>query len=105
MLSPADGFASREVIARRLRLAELSSSLGAGVLGFGIGVLVSSHVAGLGVPILVAGLFLHAWGMLDKHRVEAKQGAARVWWSTLLYWICWAALATIVVYVVWRRAL
>jgi hypothetical protein len=99
----ADGSESRETIARRLRLAELSSSLGAGVLGFGIGVLVSSHVAGLGAPILVAGLLLHAWGMLDKHRIETKQ-AARVWWSTLLYWICWAALAGVVFYMVWRRA-
>jgi hypothetical protein len=104
-MSPADGLESREVIARRLRLAELSSGLGAGVLGFGIGVLVSSYVAGLGVPILVAGLLLHAWGMLDKHRIETTQGAARVWWSTLLYWICWATLAAIVVYVGWRRAL
>jgi hypothetical protein len=103
-MTPTDGLESREIIARRLRLAELSSSLGAGVLGFGIGVLVSSYVAGLGVPILVAGLLLHAWGMLDKHRIETKQGAARVWWSTLLYWICWAALTAIVVYVVWRRA-
>jgi hypothetical protein len=104
MMTPAYGLESREIIARRLRLAELSSSLGAGVLGFGIGVLLSSYVTGLGVPILVAGLLLHAWGMLDKHRIETKQGAARVWWSTLLYWICWAALAAIVVYMVWRRA-
>jgi hypothetical protein len=103
-MSPPDGSESREVIARRLRLAELSSSLGAGVLGFGIGVLVSSYVAGIGVPILVAGLLLHAWGMLDKRRIETKQGAAHVWWSTLLYWICWAALTAIIVYAVWRRA-
>jgi hypothetical protein len=102
MMKPADGIESRDVITRRLRFAELSSSLGAGVIGFGLGVLASSYVIGLGVPILVSGLLLHAWGMLDKHRIETKHGAARVWWSTLLYWICWAALAIIVVFIVRR---
>jgi hypothetical protein len=99
-----DDIASRDVVAPRLRLAELSSSLGAGVLGLGIGVLISSSVAGLGWPILVVGLVLHAWGMADKHRIEAKQGAPRVWWSTLLYWLCWVALAAIVLYAVWSWA-
>jgi hypothetical protein len=102
MMKPADGIESRDVITRRLRFAELSSSLGAGVTGFGLGVLASSYVVGLGVPILVSGLLLHAWGMLDKHRIETKHGAARVWWSTLLYWICWAVLAIIVVFIVRR---
>jgi hypothetical protein len=88
---------------QRLRVAELTSSLGAGVLGVGIGVLAASSLGGLGWPILFAGLLLHAWGMTDKHRIEAKQGAPRVWWSTLLYWICWAFLAALVAYVIWRR--
>ena len=88
---------------RRLRVAELTSSLGAGVLGVGIGVLLASPRGGLGVPIVVLGLLLHAWGMTDKHRIEAKQGTPRVWWSTLLYWICWGCLAVLAAYVVWRR--
>jgi hypothetical protein len=103
-VTTVDDIVSRDVVAPRLRLAELSSSLGAGVLGLGIGVLISASVAGLGWPILVVGLVLHAWGMADKHRIEAKQGAPRVWWSTLLYWLCWVALAAIVSYAVWSWA-
>mgnify|MGYP001612230182 CR=1 FL=1 len=75
----------------RVRLAELSSSLGAGVLGLGLGALLASQLHGLGVPIIVIGLILHVWGMTDKHRLEHDQ--ARQWWSAALYWICWVALA------------
>jgi hypothetical protein len=95
---------SRDVVDHRLRVAELSSSFGAGVLGLGIGVLVASYITGLGWPILVVGLVLHAWGMADKHRIESQQGVPRVWWSTLLYWVCWTAFAAIVVYAAWSWA-
>lgn len=95
--------AAKDRALRRLRIAELTSSLGAGVLGAGIGVLAGSYVDGLGVPILVAGLFLHGWGMADKHRIEQRQGEPSIWWSTVLYWICWACLAALLAYVVWRR--
>jgi hypothetical protein len=87
-----------------MRLAELTSSLGAGVLGVGLGALLASHLRGLGVPVLLLGALLHAWGMADKHRLEAKAGVPTVWWSTLLYWICWVLLAALVVYIVVRVA-
>ena len=74
----------------RLRFAELTSALGAGILGIGIGALASSFLRGFGIPILIVGIVLHAWGMTDKHRLEA--GAARPAWSTALYWICWLGL-------------
>ena len=90
----------RERSAERLKLAELASSLGAGVLGGGIGVLLAGYLAGLGLPILVLGLVMHAWGMRSKHALEA--GAPQPWWSTALYWICWAALGALAVYAVAR---
>ena len=89
--------------ARRLRLAELVSSLGAGILGLGVGVWAASYLTGLGLPIVGAGLLLHAWGMADRHRMEAKQGAPRIWWSTLMYWLCWLSLGGLVAYAAWRR--
>ena len=89
---------------RRLRLAELVSSLGAGILGLGIGILAASYLTGLGPAIVGAGLLLHAWGMADRHRMEAKQGAPRIWWSTLMYWLCWLSLVALVVFAAWRRA-
>jgi hypothetical protein len=87
-----------------MKLAELTSSLGAGVLGVGFGALLADQLRGLGVPVLVLGLLLHAWGMADNRRLQAKAGAPTVWWSTLLYWICWVLLAALVVYVVVRIA-
>jgi hypothetical protein len=88
----------------RLRFAELSSSLGAGVLGAGIGVLAHRYLSGLGLAILLVGLAMHAWGMFDQHRIETKEGVSRVWWSTLLYWICWACLAAVVIVGLLRAA-
>jgi len=94
---------AHDVTARRLRLAELSSGVGAGVLGLGLGVLTATYLEGLGLLILIAGLLLHAWGMTDKHRLEVKEGAPLVWWSTLFYWICWGVLLALAAYVVVRR--
>jgi hypothetical protein len=86
----------------RMRLAELTSGVGAGVMGVGIGVVLANHIRGLGVPILVVGGLLHAWGMVDKHRLEARARAPRPRWSMALYWLCWALLALVAAYAVAR---
>jgi hypothetical protein len=82
---------------RRQRFAELSSAVGAGVLGVGLGALLASPLRGLAIPILVAGLVLHSWGMTDKHQLENARGEARPRWSTALYWVCWLALGVLLV--------
>jgi hypothetical protein len=50
--------------AGRLKLAMLSSTTGAGVLGFGLGALAARYVASIAVPIVIAGMLLHSWGMM-----------------------------------------
>lgn len=85
----------------RVKLAELTSGLGAVVLGMGLGVLLSRYLAGLGVPVLLIGLALHGSGMYTKHRLE-QGGAAQPWWATALYWLCWALLAALVGYLILR---
>jgi hypothetical protein len=92
----------RNDISSRLNLAELSSSMGAGVLGAGLGVVVADQLGGFGWPIVVAGLVMHAWGMTDKHQLEASRGESRPAWSTVLYWVCWLALLALLVLIVWR---
>jgi hypothetical protein len=84
----------------RVKLAELSSAVGAGVLGIGIGALLSTWLRIFAVPVLLIGLLMHAWGMADKHRLE--DATRRPAWSTALYWMCWLALAGIVIAVIAR---
>ena len=96
--------APQQLKTSRLRLAETTSSVGAGVIGFGIGVLASHTIPGAAYPALFAGLLLHFWGMFDKHRIEA--GRVRdPGWSAALYWICWLVLAALVGYLAFRLAL
>jgi hypothetical protein len=88
----------------RLKLADLTSGVGALVLGVGLGTLLPrwfSPVAGL---ITVAGLSLHAFGMWDKHRLEALGGTDNPSWVVALYWVCWLLLAAVLAMLVfWRR--
>ena len=88
--------------ARRER-ADLAGSVGAGVLGAGLGVLLANYIGGAGVLLIVVGGALHATGMLDKHRLEKLEGEPPLWWHALLYWVCWVTLGGLLVYVAARR--
>ena len=80
--------------------AETTSSVGAGVLGAGVGLLAGRWLQPFAIPIVIVGLAMHAWGMYDKHRLEARVSAPRIWWVELLYWGCWIGLASLLAYVV-----
>src|SRR4051812_34212991 len=77
----------------RLRLAELTSSVGALVLGIGLGALLGNVLGRFGLPLLMAGALVHGWGMFDKHRLEQRAGAPDVRWHVVAYWTCWLLLA------------
>jgi hypothetical protein len=78
----------------RLRSAELLSATGALVLGIGLGAALSSYIGSTAVVLLlIAGIASHSFGMLQKHRLEAEQGHMPAWWEATLYWVCWVALA------------
>ena len=89
------------VLARRRR-AEVTGSLGAGVLGAGLGAALGDTVGGAALPLIVLGGVMHAWGMWDKHRLETA-AATRPRWDTLLYWTCWVLLLGLGVYLIGRR--
>ena len=94
---------SARVATTQLKRAETTSSVGAGVLGAGLALLFVAWLQPYTVPILLAGLVMHAWGMYDKHRLEACTAAPRVWWAELLYWGCWASLAGLLVFATLAR--
>lgn len=81
-------------ISQRQKLAQLTSSIGAGVLGIGIGGLVASRLRGLELIVIAVGLVLHLWGMVDNHRAE--RGRAQPAWATATYWLCWLGLVALV---------
>ena len=84
----------------RIKKAELLSSLGAGVLGAGIALLLPNQLAPYTIPILLLGLISHAVVMSQKHGLEQKGELVRVWWAEALYWLCWLALAALLVWIV-----
>jgi hypothetical protein len=80
----------------RIKRAELLSSVGAGVLGAGLALLLAEALAHYAVAILLIGLVAHAFGMFQKHRLERQADGARVWWAEVFYWLCWLAIAALV---------
>ena len=93
-MTPSD----RKCSMTRLKLAELTSGIGAVVLGVGLGALLPhwfSESAGL---IVFAGAVTHAFGMWDKHRLEAQVQAESGPWLVASYWVCWLLLAGLVVF-------
>ncbi len=87
----------------RLKIAELTSGVGALVLGVGLGALFPHWFAPSAGVIVLAGVMAHAFGMWDKHRLEGRGHAPREPWITVLYWVCWLLLAGVVVFLVVGR--
>lgn len=86
----------------RIKRAELISSFGAGLLGFGLGMLAASYVADLAWYVLVAGVVMHGWGMYDKHVAERNLRQIEAPWVKALYWLCWLVLAGLAVVLIVR---
>jgi len=87
---------------RRWRVAELTSGVGAVVLGIGIGTLFAKVFTSASAWILLAGVAMHGWGMFDRHRLEKGAAASELPWAAALYWICWVALGILLVALVVR---
>jgi hypothetical protein len=83
----------------RLKRAELTSTVGAAVLGAGIALLLGDVLRPHAMVISAVGLVTHAWGMTDKHRLETHAGEAQPRWLAWVYWGCWASLLGLAGYV------
>ena len=87
----------------RLKVAELTSGVGALVLGLGLGSLFPHWLGPVAGVITIAGLFMHAFGMWDKHRIERHAGDRNPAWVVALYWVCWLLLGIVLVVLVFTR--
>ena len=91
--------ASRRAEVSRRKRADLTSGVGAGVLGGGIALLLAPYLRAYAIPLLLAGALLHGWGMFDRHRMDNQEGAATLRWAEALYWLCWIALLGVALYI------
>ena len=83
-----------------MRKAELLSTMGAGVLGAGLVLLLERWVGGAGVHLLVVGIVMHGVGMYRRRKLEAQSDPVRPVWEEFLYWGCWVLLAAIAAWIV-----
>lgn len=51
------------------------------------------------MPLLVGGVLVHGVGMTLKYRLERRDGQP-LWWERVLFWLCWACLAALLVWIV-----
>ena len=87
------------------KLADLASSIGLGILGFGLGAYFFQSVISVELFIIVTGLILHSIGMFFKHRLEKQSFQANQLretsppnWIAVIYWLCWLILAGLMSY-------
>jgi hypothetical protein len=81
-----------------MKLADLTSGIGALTLGVGLGALIASWLGRDALAVAIVGAVLHAFGMWDKHRLEARGEGAHPIWIRTMYWLCWILLAVGAVY-------
>jgi hypothetical protein len=84
----------------RLKLAELTSGIGALVLGIGLGTIFAQWVGAAAGIVTFAGVAVHAFGMWDKHRLETQKDAGSDRLVVALYWVCWVMLAGVLLYLI-----
>lgn len=82
-----------------IRRAELLSTVGAGVLGAGVSLLLEPWVGATGLQLLVVGIVLHSFGMYQRRRLEDQGHPVRPSWENVLYWGCWILLAGLVAWI------
>lgn len=85
---------------RRLKAIDALSTVGAGVAGIGLGALFAESLATAGAALVGVGLAAHLGGTVAKHRLDAERPPA--WWESGLHWGCWALIAVLGAWLLWR---
>jgi hypothetical protein len=86
------------------KAAELASGLGAIVLGAGLALLAPDRLRPFALPLLLAGALVHGLGMTLKMRLERTERPP-LWWEQALFWLCWACLVALGVWLLVRLVL
>ena len=86
----------------RTKRADLASSGGAGLLGAGLAALVGLTGIAWTLGLLLTGVVLHGWGMIEHRRLERDGGLVAGWWWDALWWGCWIAILALGAWLVFR---
>lgn len=70
-----------------------ASSLGAGILGLGLGILLSRWVGAWTSFLIAGGLFIHGWGMYKLHYSGNASWSKLPAWLKISVGVCWLVLA------------
>jgi hypothetical protein len=89
----------RESLFDRQQLGELTTGVGAVVLGIGLGALIGAPLRGFIAWLVILGVLLQGWGILERRRwVLSATRKPPAWWRAI-YAACWLGLAAIAVFV------
>ena len=91
---------SEQRTAKAQSSARLLSTVGAGVAGIGLGVVLAGAINRLGVPLLVIGLVAHLVGMVGNWRIEMAGDYHPAAWERLAYWGCWLLIFLLLLWLV-----
>jgi hypothetical protein len=81
-----------------IKRAELASGLGAIALGAGLALVLPGWLRTYAIPLLIGGVLVHGAGMTLKYRLETH-GGPPLWWERALFWLCWALLALLGIWI------
>jgi hypothetical protein len=76
----------------------MTSSVGALVLGIGVGAFMSTSLGSLAAAVFFAGVALHALGTWDQHRIDARIAQPEPAWSKALFWLCWMLFVVVLIW-------
>ena len=79
----------------KLKQAELASALGAGIIGFGLGGYLANYFKPYALWTIVIGIALHGVAMYKKMEMTPT----KLKWAQLLYWLCWAIIIGLALYI------
>jgi NADH:ubiquinone oxidoreductase subunit 6 (subunit J) len=81
------------------RLAQSASSLGAGILGFGLGLKWGKNLSGFALVIIIVGAIFHISGMYViqlKNKPERFNTVAKILWVSA--WVCLIVVVVLFIY-------
>ena len=74
------------------------STVGAAIAGAGVGALLGPALAPIAWWVVGVGLLSHLVGMVGVRRLLTSKGYQVPAWQRVAYWLCWVAVAAIVLF-------